>query len=201
MAQSVIAIVNDALVRIGQPTITSLTDGTRKANIANALYALKRDEVLSEHKWNEATKRASLAQLAAAPAHGYDYAYQLPADFIALTRIVNGGEYRLEVAASGRVLVTNLAEVKIVYVGRIEDPTIFSPQLGRCIAIKLAAAMAGALTGSETLGARLTEEYSYALAEARFLDSQQSPPEDRVAGSTWLAGREGAEPSFDSEED
>lgn len=49
-------IVNLALVRLGANRITSLTDGSRNANEANAIYALVRDEILREHDWGFATR-------------------------------------------------------------------------------------------------------------------------------------------------
>lgn len=53
-------IVNLALVRLGSVRITSLSDGSRNANEANAIYSMVRDEVLRSHPWKFATRRASL---------------------------------------------------------------------------------------------------------------------------------------------
>ena len=54
-------IVNLALVRLGASRITALTDGSRNANEANAIYSLIRDEVLRSHPWSFATTGINLA--------------------------------------------------------------------------------------------------------------------------------------------
>jgi hypothetical protein len=60
MASNDFEIVNLALVRLGATRITSLSDGSRNANEANAIYSLIRDEVLRGHAWNWATRVADL---------------------------------------------------------------------------------------------------------------------------------------------
>jgi len=56
MASNDYEIVNLALVRLGATRITSLSDGTKNANEANAIYTLIRDEILRDHPWSFATR-------------------------------------------------------------------------------------------------------------------------------------------------
>ena len=60
MASNDYEIVNLALVRLGATRITSLADGSRNANEANAIYGLIRDEVLRSHPWGFATAGINL---------------------------------------------------------------------------------------------------------------------------------------------
>ncbi len=53
-------IVNLALVQIGADRITSLTQETKNAREANAIYDLVRDATLRAHPWNFAIKRVAL---------------------------------------------------------------------------------------------------------------------------------------------
>ena len=53
-------LVNLALVRLGANRITSLSDGSKNANEANAIYALIRDDLLREHPWSFATRYENL---------------------------------------------------------------------------------------------------------------------------------------------
>ncbi len=62
MASSYAEITNLALVRIGANRITSMTDGSRNANEANAIFQNVADEVLRAHDWSFATHRAGLRQ-------------------------------------------------------------------------------------------------------------------------------------------
>ena len=63
-----VSICSNALRRLGDDPITSLTDDTERARLCNSFYPDARDAVLRLHTWNFAVTRASLAQLAAAPA-------------------------------------------------------------------------------------------------------------------------------------
>ena len=58
---SVIDICNKALDKLGQNPIISLTDGNKAANLCTRNWPLVRDQVLREHPWNFAMKRAILA--------------------------------------------------------------------------------------------------------------------------------------------
>ena len=64
MAQpSEVRVVNRALVLLGTAQrITSLDDGTPLAQAALDLFEDVRDEVLADHPWNFAVRRAALAE-------------------------------------------------------------------------------------------------------------------------------------------
>lgn len=85
MADSEVAIVNQALVLLGQKPIVSLGDNTDVARTASTFYGITRDEVLVEHTWNFAIKRASLVLIPdpappadPIPLYGFAHAFQLP---------------------------------------------------------------------------------------------------------------------------
>lgn len=61
MAVTDVSIVNMALIELGADTISALTDSTKEASVASALWAQARDYVLTAHEWKCAVKRASLA--------------------------------------------------------------------------------------------------------------------------------------------
>ena len=73
-----VSICANALRRLGDDPITSLTDDTERARLCNAFYAPARDLVLRAHPWNFAITRATLAQLSDTPAFEYSYQYALP---------------------------------------------------------------------------------------------------------------------------
>ena len=75
-----VSICSNALRRLGDDPITSLTDDTERARLCNAFYADARDACLRSHPWNFAITRASLAQLSATPVYGFDYQFALPTD-------------------------------------------------------------------------------------------------------------------------
>ncbi len=75
-----VSICSNALRRLGDDPITSLTDDTERARLCNSFYPDARDAVLRLHTWNFAATRASLAKLATAPAYGYANQFSLPSD-------------------------------------------------------------------------------------------------------------------------
>ena len=82
MALSDVALCSRALMRIGCAPIASFEDGTAESEIAGALYAPARDALLSAYGWSFATGQVSLTQLEDAPLADYQYAYQLPNEFL-----------------------------------------------------------------------------------------------------------------------
>ena len=55
-----VSICANALRRLGDDPITSLTDDTERARLCNAFYEDARDACLRSHPWNFAITRASL---------------------------------------------------------------------------------------------------------------------------------------------
>lgn len=187
MSTTEVAVVNVALIEIGQPPIDSLTEGTNQARMANRIFEVIRDRVAAVHPWNCLQKRANLAQLDSAPIFGYAHAYQLPEDFIRLVRLNDiDTNFRIE----RRTLLTDLGDVNIVYVARIENPSEWDDQFAEALSARLAASLALSLAGSRQLQEQMLRLYEHRLAEARYQDSQQGPVETFI-GNTWLNARHG----------
>ena len=189
-------VVNTSLRLLGSTRITSLTDGSVPANIANDIIDDLIDDLLRQHAWNFATKREKLAQATATPAFEFDHAYAVPSDWIrtvavhgdsgAYTRIV----YREEVVESARVIVTSSDEAWMQYVARITDPNLWSADFRRAVSTSLARDMAMALANSYKLMVALDEKSRSDLARARSTDALGSIPEQRPRGS-WITSRFG----------
>ena len=73
-----VSICSNALRRLGDDPITSLTDNTERARLCNSFYEDTRDAVLRLHPWNFAITRTSLAKLSDAPAYGFSNQFSLP---------------------------------------------------------------------------------------------------------------------------
>ena len=57
-------IINKALTKVGAQPIVNLTDDTDRARTVNRVYESALKAILSECKWNFATKRALLTESA-----------------------------------------------------------------------------------------------------------------------------------------
>ena len=75
-----VSICSNALRKLGDDPITSLTEDTERARLCNAFYESSRDSLLRSHPWNFAITRATLAKLSSTPAYGFAYQYALPTD-------------------------------------------------------------------------------------------------------------------------
>ncbi len=75
-------IVNLALTRLGTERIADITDNNKRAKLMSDIYDMLRRKLIRHARWNFALKRAQLAKLASTPAFGFEFEYQLPADYI-----------------------------------------------------------------------------------------------------------------------
>ena len=180
-----VSICSNALRRLGDDPITSLTDDTERARLCNAFYVPARDAVLRSHPWNFAITRATLAQLSTTPAYEYAYQYSLPTDPYCLR--VLGMEYedyifKIENSATeGRVLLTDESTAKIIYVGKITDTAKFDSMFIDVLTAKLAAELTYPVTGSVSLQTQMEKIYSAKLSEARSVDGQEGFMTDLVS--------------------
>ena len=187
MVTSVVDICNNALVRIGSKTITSLTDGDKVSNACNTTYSRVRDTLLRMHLWNFAVTRQELASEVAAPVFGYAYSFPLPSDFIRAVRLDdNILPYKIE---QGKLL-TDSSEIRLVYVSRIEDVTKFDPLFVEALILMLAINLSYILIGSNPREAALKEELKSTLFLAKQVDGQDDVP-DQLQASTFLDSKLG----------
>lgn len=180
-----VSICSNALRRLGDSPITSLSDDTERARLCNSFYTDARDAVLRLHPWNFTITRATLAQLSVAPAYGFSYQYALPTDPYCLR--VLGMEYedyifKIEnVETHGRVLLTDESTAKILYVARITDPTVFDSMFVDVLTAKLSVDLAYPVTNSTNLQDKLQKLYQAKLSEARSIDGQEGFIDDLVS--------------------
>jgi len=180
-----VSICANALRRLGDDPITSLTDDTERARLCNAFYSDARDAVLRSHPWNFAITRATLAQLSDTPAYGFNYQYALPTNPYCL-RVLEM-EYKdyifkvENVATHGRVLLTDEGTAKILYIARITDTTLFDAMFVDTLTAKLAVDLAYPVTNSMQVQTNMQKLYQLKLSEARSIDGQEGFIDDLVS--------------------
>ena len=182
-----VSICANALRRLGDDPITSLTDDTERARLCNAFYSDARDAVLRSHPWNFAITRATLAQLSDTPAYGFNYQYALPTDPFCL-RVLEM-EYKdyifkvENVATHGRVLLTDEGTAKILYIASITDTTLFDAMFVDTLTAKLAVDLAYPVTNSMQVQTNMQKLYQLKLSEARSIDGQEGFIDDLVSNT------------------
>ena len=180
-----VSICSNALRRLGDSPITSLSDDTERARLCNSFYADARDAVLRLHPWNFAITRTSLAQLSDTPSYGFAYQYSLPTSPYCLR--VLGMEYEDYIfkienySTQGRVLLTDESTAKIMYISQITNTFLFDSMFVDTLTSKLAADLAYPVTNSPKVQADMSKLYLNKLSEARSIDGQEGFIDDLVS--------------------
>jgi len=73
-----IEVAQKAMVLIGLEPLTSFTDQTDEALVANTIFEDVVEDCLAQHNWNFATGQKTLSRLTAVPVDRWDAAYALP---------------------------------------------------------------------------------------------------------------------------
>ena len=195
-----INIINRALIKMGQPTISS-TAQEPNGRLYGLVYEDVRDWLLAAHPWRFAIKRAILARDEEKPISGFAYAYTLPSDFLTLysfgetyktpnlsDNIVKSDErYSIE---GDKILCDVPEKLYITYVARVENPRQFSIWFKEALVTKLAAEFTPRLKQSATLAKAYNEEFISYLQQAEFNNDLMTDSETMPDGS-WVAIREG----------
>ena len=149
-----LSLCNLALDKVSEKPITDIAAVLPRAEALNREYQQALDVVLRRAFWSFAIVRTSLTVNSTAPAFGYDYAFDLPADCIRLETVnnANAEDYnaqRLYKKEAGQIL-TNEDVCKITYVknGTLSPDTVdtlpglMDPLFIECFTTYLAAQIA-----------------------------------------------------------
>jgi len=189
---------NMALTMIGQQPISTLDDDNNRATMCSERLGDVRDTVLRSHKWNAATKRATLVKTAYTPEFGFANQFVLPTLFIKMIATdLEGQAYKIEAGnettgTNYQVLLTDADTLKIVYVYLLTDVSKMDSTLKHAIACRLAADIALPLTGDLTIADMMFKKYAQVLADAKFEDSSSMAAYDKLVPGEWTMGRTGA---------
>ncbi|PZP56784.1 MAG: hypothetical protein DI586_02500 [Micavibrio aeruginosavorus] len=171
-----IGLCSRALIKIGARPITSFMDGSAESEIANLLYGPSRDAVLSSYAWSFATKQMVLTRLEAPPVADYNFAYQLPNDFLRSLSAGSGGRGRgLNFRIYRDTLQTNAEEVILTYIYRAAEETC-PPYFDTAVIARLSAEFCIPLTENTSRADVIIKLAEQEFARARQIDAQQDTP-------------------------
>jgi hypothetical protein len=149
-----LSICSEAMMLLGASPISSFSEGTDAAQIANSLYDDVRDTLLMQYPYSWSVKKVQLARLADAPINEWKYKYALPADILGNAKAVfnssSVGSRPLrdfEIYSTG--LLTNYETVWIDYQFRAEE-ALMPPYFVHLLRTALAAEFAEPITDQIT---------------------------------------------------
>lgn len=192
---SQVEIVNNALVEIGEATITSIDQNTRAARAAKRVWDNVRREMITRYRWNFAKKRAVLAPDTATPAFGYTNQFTVPTDFLQLIGVYDSVEDQRQLTTSrqayameGNKILWDGTALYIFYVANITDTGQFDPLFESALVYKLALRLAYDLSTGDGRTDTLQAFFSEAIKTAKFSNAIQNTPEV-IQASEWVDSR------------
>lgn len=165
---SEVGICSNALRKLGDDPITSLTDNSDRARLCNNIYPEVRNELLSLRNWNFAITRTDLARLSDAPAFTWTYQFQLPSDHI---RPIKMSEVEEDYVIEGDKVLTDAETLNLIYLKKETDPNKYSPLFISALEARLAAELAYPITGDVNLQTMWNQLADKKLSEAGYIDA------------------------------
>jgi hypothetical protein len=196
---SVIQVANRALTKLGAGRITSLADDIKAARDVQSCFDDLRDDELRARRWQFSIRRVSLPALVDAPAFGWNYQYQLPADCLKIDMINDqfpagvltdyiGSEMLEWTIENNRVLTNFQAPLKVRYIAQVTDPAQWDPGFREVLACRIAAELAESLTQSNQKRQLAWEEYQLAVRKALRSNAVERPPV-MLNDEAWILSR------------
>jgi hypothetical protein len=174
-----IEVASNALVRIGVAPISSFTEGGASGQASSNLYEITVKAVLSEYNWVCTKAKRQLARLTEVPLNDYEYAFQLPSGMLKLNRVFDTHSYKI----FEDKIYANSTELFIDYQFRASESG-WPAYLQLLMEYKLASEFALIVTSNEEQNAIYEGKYERYLKKAKFLDAQQTPP-DQIQHSPY----------------
>jgi hypothetical protein len=172
---SEIDICNAAFLALGHTPITSLEEGSNKSIIAKALYPIERDAALRAYPWNFARTRATIAADATPPISGeWSRQFTMPSSPYCLRVVRIDDNPEIEYKIEGRKILCEESTLNLLYIARIEDVALFDSLFLSTLSYRMAAKMAYAITGSNTVADAMWKLYLGFVREAKSIDGQEA---------------------------
>lgn len=188
---SPVSIASNALLLLGAQPINSFDEPTDRARLAANLYPEQRAALLRAHPWNCTIKRAALAPEEAPPAHGWARQFVLPDDCLRVLSVGEDDDTPESYALEGRRrILYNGTVLRLRYVADVPEAE-WDAGLVHVMTLRMASALAYAITKSGSMAQLAQDNYLRALKEAKAVDGQENPPE-AFTDSPLLAARMGA---------
>jgi hypothetical protein len=173
-ANSAIDIAARALTLIGANPISSFSDVSTEALIANNMYEDVAQASLCQTRWRFATNQAVLNQLTDEPTGRFSVAHQLPVDSIMVHAITVSDLLIIYSIYGDKVFSDSSTTDELVadYSFRA-DETTWPSYFTLAVEYQLAAIFASSIARDDTLTQVMEAKAERLMAKARNLDSQQ----------------------------
>jgi len=193
------SIANRALAELGITLISSVTDGSKSANLINEVWDDMVIEVLESHRWSFAKKWVAVAVDASYTFidEDWDYAYAKPSDYVRMSKLE---ERTSNFAIRGEYIMSNLSSpLNFEYIYNLTDTTKWPQHFINAIIGKLKSIIATPLVvkrGNKTNEDFLAIYLEVILPKAKSRDGEEGYGESDIdkgkhveSNDTWLQSR------------
>jgi len=173
-ATTPLKICSRASILMGGSPITSFSDGTVEADVADAIYEDVVRSALTSTRWRFATKQDELAGPFQAPIGRFGATYQLPTDLLMLNAVtVNDDPIHYDVYGSEVYCDASPSDTLVAdYIFR-PDETEWPPYFTIAVEFQMASVMAVSVARDGAMAGLLEQKANIYMMQARRLDSQQ----------------------------
>lgn len=183
------SIASLAALKLGQDPIRSLDDTNDKfAKKANNRFEFAAKSVLRTHEWNSVHTRTILNPLSDAPSFEFSYKYQLPSDFVAVRRVSDVNQEKVDYEIEGKHLLCNSSSIRLEYTFFPSDWSIIDPLLADTISAYLAYDLAYNITGDKENRDSLFMDYQRMLDNAKRVNGSENRPR-KIRAKGWHTAR------------
>lgn len=185
MAISKTDLLNKALTLVGAAPIASIDDDTNNARILSRVYEITLRSILSETKWNFATKRANLSQVSVT-LDWYDtseiYVYQKPNDMI---RVFGLSSTSATWREEGDYIISDTSGLGIRYVYYLDVPSKYPGYFIDAFVDRLAADVAYAIVNSSSLGEQMMKKHETISLPRALTANSQAGIQQTLQDDAW----------------
>lgn len=171
-----IEVAQKAMVLIGLEPLTSFTDNTDEALVANTIFEDVVTDCLAQHSWNFATGQKTLSRLTDVPVDRWDAAYSLPTSPPVIqvqTVTIDDAPQKYDIYE--RYIYINAAETEEVVLNYIfrPDTQYWPPSFTMWVIFRLASVLALSVTRKGDIAQSYTTLAEQQFRRAKARDSQQ----------------------------
>jgi len=185
MALTKTDIINRALTLVGASPVISIDDDTNNARVLSRVYESALRYVLSECKWNFATKRANLSVLTDILDFydvGEGIVYQKPTDMI---RIYSVNPVKAYWREEGDYIVSDSADLGVRYVYYLDTPSKYPMYFIEAFTDKLAADISYAIVNSASLAEKFVTKYEKISLPKAISANSQTGIQQTMTDDAW----------------
>jgi hypothetical protein len=185
MATSKTELINKALTKVGAAPITNIDEDSTNARVMNRVYETSLRSILSECKWNFATKRKLLSVVNDTVEWyetGETVAYQRPADII---RIFSTNDQNAIWREEGDLILSDTSGLGIRYVFFIDTPSKYPASFVSAFVDLLASDVAYQIVNSASLGENYKQLYEQVTLPKAMSENSQVGVQQHIQDDAW----------------